>query len=65
MLRYHFQDRPIVSWFRVSQVVATVHHLRRDESDATALRILNGFAIDLMAIPSVEDLFWYVAQKVV
>jgi len=35
-----------------------------DGIEATTLRILNNFAIDLMAIPSKEDLFWYVAQKV-
>ncbi len=29
------------------------------------LRTLNSFALDLMSIPSVEDLFWYVAQNVV
>jgi signal transduction histidine kinase len=29
------------------------------------LRTLNTFAIDLIQIPSVEDLFWYVAQNVV
>lgn len=34
-------------------------------SDAATLRILNEFAIDLMSIPNVEELFWYVAQKVV
>ena len=35
----------------------------RDE--ATVLRTLNAFAVDLMSIPSAEDLFWYVAQNVV
>ena len=40
----------------------TVHkHL----DEAATLRILNAFAVDLIAIPSVEDLFWYVAQNVV
>ncbi|MEC9196379.1 MAG: ATP-binding protein [Pseudomonadota bacterium] len=29
------------------------------------LRTLNTFAVDLMSIPCVEDLFWYVAQNVV
>jgi len=33
--------------------------------EAATLRILNAFAVDLIAIPSVEDLFWYVAQNVV
>ncbi|WP_166418145.1 ATP-binding protein [Cochlodiniinecator piscidefendens] len=34
-------------------------------SEAQMLRTLNTFAVDLMSIPSVEDLFWYVAQNVV
>ncbi|MGV8987765.1 MAG: sensor histidine kinase [Cypionkella sp.] len=34
-------------------------------SEATTLRTLNTFAVDLIAIPSVEELFWYVAQNVV
>ena len=34
-------------------------------NEATALRTLNIFAVDLITIPSVEDLFWYVAQNVV
>ncbi len=34
------------------------------ESAAT-LRTLNAFAVDLIAIPNTEDLFWYVAQNVV
>lgn len=29
------------------------------------LRTLNAFAVDVITIPSVEDLFWYVAQNVV
>lgn len=33
--------------------------------EATMLRTLNTFAVDLIQIPSVEDLFWYVAQNVV
>ncbi len=33
--------------------------------EAAALRTLNAFAIDLIAIPNVDDLFWYVAKKVV
>ena len=32
---------------------------------ANKLRILNKFAIDLISIPNLEDLFWYVAQNVV
>lgn len=35
------------------------------QDEAVALRTLNAFAVDLMAIPNVEDLFWYVAQNVV
>ncbi|WP_299772613.1 ATP-binding protein [uncultured Tateyamaria sp.] len=38
---------------------------RNRASEAQTLRTLNTFAVDLMSIPSVEDLFWYVAQNVV
>jgi signal transduction histidine kinase len=34
-------------------------------SEATSLRTLNTFAVDLIAIPNVEELFWYVALNVV
>lgn len=34
-------------------------------NEAAILRTLNAFAVDVIAIPSVEDLFWYVAQNVV
>jgi len=34
-------------------------------NEAATLRTLNAFAVDLISIPSVEDLFWYVAQNVV
>lgn len=33
--------------------------------EAKVLRILNAFAVDVMSIPSADDLFWYVAQNVV
>lgn len=33
--------------------------------EVSALRTLNQFAVDLIGIPSAEDLFWYVAQNVV
>ena len=33
--------------------------------EAAILRTLNAFAVDVIAIPSAEDLFWYVAQNVV
>lgn len=33
--------------------------------EAATLRTLNAFAVDVIAIPSVEDLYWYVAQNVV
>jgi len=33
--------------------------------DSETLRTLNSFAIDLISIPNMEDLFWYVAQNVV
>ncbi|MEM8637092.1 MAG: ATP-binding protein [Pseudomonadota bacterium] len=35
------------------------------EFEANVLRILNAFAVDVMSIPSADDLFWYVAQNVV
>lgn len=38
---------------------------RNRTSEAQMLRTLNTFAVDLMSIPCVEDLFWYVAQNVV
>ncbi len=34
-------------------------------TDASMLRTLNTFAVDLIQIPNVEELFWYVAQNVV
>lgn len=34
-------------------------------TEASVLRTLNRFAVDLITIPSEEDLFWYVAQNVV
>lgn len=39
--------------------------LRQPQDEAATLRTLNAFAVDLMTIPSEEDLFWYVAQNVV
>lgn len=33
--------------------------------ETVMLRTLNAFAVDLIAIPSAQDLFWYVAQNVV
>lgn len=33
--------------------------------ERATLRTLNAFAIDLISIPNIEDLFWYVAQNVV
>lgn len=33
--------------------------------ERATLRTLNSFAIDLISIPNIEDLFWYVAQNVV
>lgn len=38
---------------------------RNKTGEAATLRTLNAFAVDVMAIPNVEDLFWYVAQNVV
>ncbi len=34
-------------------------------ADASALRALNAFAVDIIGIPNVDDLFWYVARNVV
>lgn len=34
-------------------------------SEASVLRTLNAFAIDVMTIPNADDLLWYVAQNVV
>nr|WP_280140321.1 ATP-binding protein [Jannaschia faecimaris] len=33
--------------------------------EASTLRTLNAFAVDLISIPNVDDLFWYVARNVV
>jgi len=35
------------------------------DTEAATLRTLNAFAVDVIAIPTAEDLFWYVAQNVV
>jgi signal transduction histidine kinase len=35
------------------------------QKETATLRTLNSFAVDLISIPNVEDLFWYVAQNVV
>jgi len=51
--------------FQVLEPLPARPRSQKHRDEAATLRILNGFAIDLMAIPSVEDLFWYVAQKVV
>jgi signal transduction histidine kinase len=40
-------------------------HTRDHSNEATTLRTLNTFAVDLIAIPNIADLFWYVAQNVV
>lgn len=45
--------------------VNTCFSVQDQVNEATALRTLNTFAVDLITIPSVEDLFWYVAQNVV
>ncbi|WP_299815973.1 ATP-binding protein [uncultured Jannaschia sp.] len=38
---------------------------RSGPEHASTLRTLNAFAVDIISIPNVEDLFWYVAQNVV
>ena len=47
--------KPVPSGFRTQD----------QANEVTTLRTLNTFAVDLITIPSVEDLFWYVAQNVV
>lgn len=42
---------------------SSTQHGEMEEADT--LRTLNSFAVDLISIPNVEDLFWYVAQNVV
>jgi signal transduction histidine kinase len=44
--------------------IASTRH-RGMPMEASTLRTLNQFAVDLIQIPSTEDLFWYVAQNVV
>ena len=38
---------------------------RSGSEHASTLRTLNAFAVDIISIPNVEDLFWYVARNVV
>ncbi|WP_425074090.1 ATP-binding protein [Sagittula sp. S175] len=45
--------------------MTTLPPARPHVDEASMLRTLNRFAVDLIAIPSVEDLLWYVAQNVV
>jgi signal transduction histidine kinase len=62
-------------WLRFLQSVAEKEDVSMQSADgsdtenhiheAAALRTLNAFAIDLIAIPNIDDLFWYVAKKVV
>lgn len=47
------------------QPVPSRLYLTNRATEAQMLRTLNVFAVDLISIPSVEDLFWYVAQNVV
>ena len=47
------------------RVLPTQVHGKEQRDEASTLRTLNAFAVDLIAIPNVEDLFWYVAQNVV
>lgn len=47
-----------------SPATASFRH-RGMPMEASTLRTLNQFAVDLIQIPSTEDLFWYVAQNVV
>ncbi len=40
-------------------------NLLEERDESATLRILNSFAVDLISIPNVEDLYWYVARNVV
>ncbi len=58
------QTRNIVDWQSMTakeqfDVVAVM------DQDIDALKVINAFAVDLFAIPSKEDLAWYVAREVV
>jgi signal transduction histidine kinase len=45
--------------------VYSTKHFANGSREASALRTLNAFAVDVMAIRTAEDLFWYVARNVV
>ena len=47
-----------------NSAIASSRH-RGTPMEASTLRTLNQFAVDLIKIPSTEDLLWYVAQNVV
>jgi len=49
----------------VSELETMSHQAQKRLDEAAILRTLNAFAVDVITIPSVEDLFWYVAQNVV
>lgn len=48
-----------------SRNVMTSNLVESGHRSTDTLRTLNAFAVDLMSIRSVDDLFWYVAQNVV
>ena len=49
----------------VNRIMHQDNDPQEELDEAATLRTLNAFAVDLMSIPTVEDLFWYVAQNVV
>jgi signal transduction histidine kinase len=49
----------------VPETVAWGFPVKDRPDEASTLRTLNTFAVDVISIPSVAELFWYVAQNVV
>lgn len=49
----------------MTKSVAILDNLQKELDEAVTLRTLNAFAVDIISIATVEDLFWYVAQNVV
>ena len=49
----------------MADITAEFSGISTQLDERATLRTLNAFAIDLISIPNIEDLFWYVAQNVV
>lgn len=49
----------------MSTVLPFRSRVRTRVDEATTLRILNSFVVDILGIPNTDDLFWYVARNVV